>query len=197
MPLAPRLGALLIFAVAMISLRLQFDASHAAMRSASVWATLWAMAGYFTILTNGLVAVLMGAVAMRLRLPAGLLMMMVLSIVMVGAIYHLLLAGLNPQVGLGWWADLGLHTAVPVLCLLWWLRFAPAPAGFGALIPALVWPMAYGVYALIRGALTGFFPYPFLNALTLGWGGVALNLCAIAVAFAIVGAVLIALRRSV
>ena len=118
MPLAPRLSALVVFVIAVLSLRLQFDASHAALRSASVAATLWAMAGYFTVLTNLLVASVTGLVAMRWPVPAGVAFAVTLAIMMVGVIYHLLLAGLTNPVGLGWWADQGLHSAVPVLMLV-------------------------------------------------------------------------------
>ncbi|MFN4129157.1 MAG: Pr6Pr family membrane protein [Paracoccaceae bacterium] len=192
--LAARLCALIIFVVAVLSLRLQFDASHAAGRSGSVTATLWGMVRYFTVLTNLLVAAVMGLVAMRWRVPGGVALAGVLAIVMTGLVYHTLLAGLSNPVGLAWWADQGLHTAVPMLALAWWLAFAPMP-DWQALAGGLIWPLVYVVYATARGAVTGFWPYPFLNAGVLGWGGVALNSAGMVVAFVAVGALLIAGKR--
>lgn len=188
MSLPARLAALAVFVVAALSLRLQFDASHAALASGSVFQTLWAMAGYFTILTNGLVACTMALVAMRWLIPAQFALAVTLSIVMVGMVYHTLLAQLFDPVGLAWWADQGLHSAVPLLTLMWWIIFAPTPDRLGAVIPALFWPAAYVIYAVIRGSLTGFWPYPFLDVATLGWVHVGLNVLGMVAVFAGVGA---------
>lgn len=191
---AARLGALSVIVLAALSLRLQFDASRMIPGSGPATATLWLMAGYFTVLTNLLVAVLTGLVAMRWRVPGGVAFAGVLAIVMVGLVYHLLLAGLTDPQALAWWADQGLHTAVPVLTLAWWLVFAPVPR-WQALTGGLIWPVAYLIYALVRGGVTGFWPYPFLDVARLGWGGVALNSVGMVVAFVGVGIVLIALKR--
>lgn len=194
MPLAPRLTALVIFAIALLSLRGQFDASHALRPGGSVPATLWALAGYFTILTNLLVAGLTGLVALRWRVAAGAAFAVTLSIVMVAAVYHLLLAGLVNPVGLAWWADQGLHTAVPLLMLAWWLAFAPVPE-WRALAPALIWPFCYLLYAVARGGATGSWPYPFLDVAQRGWGGVAVSIAGVALGFGAMGVLLIAVKR--
>ncbi|MFN3723390.1 MAG: Pr6Pr family membrane protein [Paracoccaceae bacterium] len=191
---AARLGALIVFVVAALSLRLQFDASRVSAGNGSAVLTLFLMSGYFTVLTNLLVAIMMGLVAMRWRVPGAVAFAGVLAIVMVGLVYHTLLAGLtNPQ-ALAWWADQGLHTAVPVLTLAWWLLFAPVPR-WQALTGGLIWPLVYLVYALARGVMTGLWPYPFLNVARIGWGGVALNSVGMMIAFVVAGAVLIALKR--
>lgn len=195
MPLPPRLTALIIFVVAALSLRAQFDANLAAGRGDGVLGVLWGLARFFTVLTNLLVAVGMALVAMRWRLPAGLAFAGVLAIVMVGLVYHILLAELHSPSGLRWWANLGLHTAVPVMALGWWLAFAPVP-GWRVLPYGMIWPLVYAIYALLRGVMIdGRFPYPFLNVNRLGWDGVALNAAGMVLAFAAVGAVLIAVKR--
>lgn len=194
MPLAPRLTALIIFVVAAMSLRLQFDANLAAGRGDSVVQVLWGLARFFTILTNLLVAVAMGCVALRARLPAGLAFAVVLAIVMVGLVYHGLLAGLHSPTGLRWWANFGLHTVVPLSVLGWWLAFAPVP-GWRALPYGMIWPLAYAIYAVLRGAVDGRWPYPFLNVGQHGWDGVAFNCAGLVVAFATVGALLIAVKQ--
>jgi hypothetical protein len=62
----------------------------------------------------------------------------------------------------------------------------------------LAWPAAYAAYALLRGSLTGFWPYPFLDADALGWPEVMWNAAALVAAFAALGAALIGFaRRSV
>jgi hypothetical protein len=46
-----------------------------------------------------------------------------------------------------------------------------------------IYPTAYLVYAMARGAITGRYAYPFLNALALGWERTAFNALGIAAAF--------------
>ncbi|HMO09752.1 MAG TPA: Pr6Pr family membrane protein [Paracoccaceae bacterium] len=196
MPMSARLSALALFVIAGMSMRLQFDVALARQGGGSVTATLWQMAGYFTILTNLLVALAMAAVAMRWRIGAVHAAALTVAILGVGIVYHLLLARLWAPQGLAWWADQGLHTAVPLGMLAWWWAFAPKTIGRRDIPAFLVWPLAYGASALARGAATGFWPYPFLDADALGWSQVGLNLVAMAAGFAALGAVLILAARA-
>ena len=55
-----------------------------------------------------------------------------------------------------------------------------------------IYPLVFPVYTLIRGAIVGFYPYPFLNPASAGgYGGVALYCVAIFVAFLVVGWLLV------
>ena len=194
MTLPARLSAVVIFGVALAALRLQFDVSFALMGARSVAETLWRLAGYFTVLTNLGVALMMVGAATRAPPGPRLAGALTLAIVMVGVVYHLVLAQLWQPQGLAFWADQGLHTAVPVLTLLWWAVFAPK-AGRQALPYWLIWPALYTGYALIRGAMTGFWPYPFLDADALGWGRITLNVMGLVAAFALGGLAMIRLSR--
>ena len=109
--------------------------------------------------------------------------------------YHTLLSGLRTLDGVEWWADQGLHTAVPLLTLLWWAGFAPKQVGWADLPWWLLWPMVYCVYAMIRGSVTGTWAYPFLNLDTLGSGRVALNIMGLVLGFSALCAGLILLAR--
>jgi hypothetical protein len=52
----------------------------------------------------------------------------------------------------------------------------------------LLYPLVYLIYTLVRGAGTGWYPYPFLNPATVdGYGVVVLYCAAIFIAFLIVG----------
>ena len=178
-----RLIALLIGVLALASLRAQFDAMQVPTDQ-----RLWLMAGYFTVLTNLIVAVAMFAVARGWQMPARVAAGLVVAIVMVGLIYHLILARLWAPQGLAWWANQGLHTAVPLTMAGWWLAFAAKDVGWRDVPAWLIWPAVYGVYAVVRGALTGFWAYPFVDADALGWGQVAVNIAGLLVAFAVLGA---------
>lgn len=195
-PLTPaRLTALVIFTVTMLSLRAQFDVSQGLMGGAPVGPTLWRMLGYFTVLSNMLVAAAMCAAAMGWSVPPRLAAGLAMWMAMTALIYHTLLSGLWAPQGMAWWADQGLHTAVPILVLVWWWVFAPKPISWRDIPVWLAWPAAYGVYALIRGAVTGFWAYPFLDADTAGWATVAVGLAIMLAAFAAVGAGLVIVAK--
>lgn len=191
---AAMLARLTAFALAILilaALRAQFDALPEQAGVVDLTARLWLMAGFFTILTNGLIALHLFAVVKGWQIPASRAAGLLLSITVVGLIYHILLARLwNPQ-GLGWWADQGLHTAVPLGYFGWWLAFAPKAVRRRDVPVWLIWPACYGGYAMIRGAMTGFWPYPFLNADALGWPAVAMNLALLLLVFAGLGVALL------
>ena len=106
------------------------------------------------------------------------------AIVLVGIGYHLLLRHVwNPQ-GAQWLADVLLHYAVPAAALAWWLAFPPR-AGIAPRAPLrwLAWPIGYAGYALARGALTGFYPYPFIDVPALGLPRVLANMAGLCAVF--------------
>jgi hypothetical protein len=197
MPFYPsRALATLTAATALAAIALQLPLAATAPGRPPDTAAWWWLAGYFTILTNGAVTLLMTATAFGARLSARLQGGLVLSILMVGLVYHALLASLWAPEGLAWWTDQMLHTATPVLTLAWWLGFGDRTVKLRDLPVWLVWPALYAVYALTRGTVTGFWPYPFLDADTLGWPQVALNVAGLVLAFAALGLGLIALARA-
>ncbi len=85
------------------------------------------------------------------------------------------------------WVDSVLHRITPVVMLVDWLVAPPrAPI---ALRPALIWlayPLAWTTFTLIRGAVDGWYPYPFLDPANGGYGVVALYAVAILVGFLVV-----------
>ena len=158
-------------------------------------ARLWLLFGYFTILTNGMVVMVAGIAAVRGHAGAVGTGAVLLSILKVAVIYQLFLAKLWAPQGLGWWADFILHRVVPLAYAIWWLRFAPKGLRYGDVSAMLLWPVAYAIYALVRGGVSGWWPYPFLDAGRLGWPKVAGNILIMAAAFAILATVIVAIAR--
>jgi hypothetical protein len=151
--------------------------------------TLWHLVGFFTVLTNLLVAVHFMAIAAGWRVSGARVAGLVLWIGLVGIVYHLLLAHLWSPDGLAWWADQCLHTLTPVLVVLWWLAFVPFwSPDWRVLLIWQGWPLAYVTYAILRGALTGFWPYPFLDPGLNGAWGVGANIIGLQVSFVLSGA---------
>jgi hypothetical protein len=184
--------------VALVSIIVQVDMYPLISQSeAPLPQSLWAMSGFYTILSNAAAAGILGLAALRGRMPRdGTLAALTQTLVLVAAVYHLVLADLwNPQ-GLHWWTDVGLHTVVPLACLALFLtRAGRMRLPVTAPVWWLGWPALYAVWAMGRGALTGNYPYPFLDVTTIGVQGVAVAMLAIAAGFAVVGWMLWGLNR--
>ena len=142
--------------------------------------TLITFFSFFTILTNILTASVFTAVAFQPKEGWGKWLWgpsvqaaAAVYIVIVGMVYQLLLRQLwNPQ-GAQWVADVLLHSIVPVGYAVYWLLFAPrAGLSWKDAITWLIYPGVYLVYILARGAVSGLYPYPFVDVNVLGYGGV-------------------------
>ena len=55
----------------------------------------------------------------------------------------------------------------------------------------VIYPLFYLGFVLVRGKLTGFYPYPFIDAKTLGYAGVAANTAGLLVVCAAIGMCLV------
>ena len=106
-----------------------------------------------------------------------------LYMTMTGIIYLVLLSG--NEVALQTtipWVNFILHYAAPVIIVLDWLLFPSRfRLPFSKTIFWLSFPALYLVYSLVRGAITNWYPYPFLNPLTDGWGSVIMTCLVISV----------------
>jgi hypothetical protein len=195
---ASRSAAALIAGAATLGLVLQFFVSWQLLGSPA--STLWVLLGYFTILTNVLVAVVFFAIAFAglERCPAYVLAGTTLSILLVGVIYYWLLHGLSEVTGVSRVANILLHLVTPVAAPVYWL--AMAVKGRLRWRDPLLWavyPLAYFGYALVRGQLTSKYPYPFIDVLELGWPRTLINACLIAVAFMGAGYIVVAIDRGI
>jgi hypothetical protein len=118
-------------------------------------------------------------------------------IAVVGVVYATVLAKIWAPEGLFWLCDVLLHYAAPVLYLVWWvgfgrdgsLKWSDAPKFLAA-------PLLYLAYAIVRGSLTGLYPYPFLDAAALGAAKVAVNGVLVAALFLAASLIAIALDRT-
>jgi hypothetical protein len=135
---------------------------------------------FFTILTNILTASVFTAVALHPKAGWGQWLCRpsvqaatAVYIAIVGMVYELLLRQLwNPQ-GAQWVADVLLHSIIPVGYVLYWLLFGPRTGlNWKDAVAWLTFPAVYLVYILARGAMSGLYPYPFVDVNVLGYGGV-------------------------
>ncbi len=148
---------------------------------------------YFTILSNVLVAVTDAVLALRPRARSLLLRVArfdaVLAITVTGVVYHVLLAPLDHQVGAEAVANQLFHTVTPVLAVVGWLVVGPRGlVDRRVLALSVLYPVAWLVFTLVRGAVIGWYPYPFLQVGDLGYGRVALNCAGITLLFLVLAA---------
>ncbi|MBA4755086.1 MAG: hypothetical protein EPO45_05840 [Sphingobium sp.] len=189
-----RMAAAIVALVALAGLVVQFAATLD--QTGSVAGTLWTLLRYFTVLTNLLVALAFGWVAIGGRPHPRRLAGVMLAILLVGIVYGLLLRGLLTLSGGALLADTLLHKVTPVLVPLWWIAFAVRgqlrwrdPWGW-ALFPALYLP-----YALLRGMAEGRYAYPFIDVAKIGIGTVLVNAVLIAMGFVAAGHALVWIDR--
>ncbi len=111
--------------------------------------------------------------------------------------YQLLLSATHHPTGVAAVANVLLHYVVPVGMLLDWL-FVDAKGAWRLrhVIAWSVYPVAYLVFSVVRGGITGWYPYPFVDVATLGLTKVLLNSALMSVGFVAVAIVLIVVDAS-
>ena len=92
------------------------------------------------------------------------------------------------------WVNYVLHYIMPVAVVLDWLLNPPASRlSSKRVLLALGFPSAYLAYVILRGADTGWYPYPFLNPAQVGgYGGVTIYALGIAATFVLAAWALLA-----
>lgn len=154
----------------------------------------------FAVLANIVVAFIASALAMNpIRQSSSFAPLRLDSVVMITMstlMYVLVLeAKFDPQ---GWQAvaNVALYYVVPLLAVAGYFIFGPRPRfSFRDILPSLVIPAIWVGYTLLHGALAGWYPYSFIDAASLGYGRVAVNLVWMLVATVLVSVALILLDK--
>ena len=82
------------------------------------------------------------------------------------------------------------HYVVPIMMIVGWVLFGPRPRIEARTIGlAILWPVVWVVYTLIHGAITSWYPYPFVDVPTHGYALVFLNAVLVVVVLLVVTAV--------
>ncbi len=193
-PLA-RAAAALIALIALAAVFGQYAILTANPEFPDALSRIWHLMKFFTILTNLLVGIVMALIALNRHPGNGVLAGFVVSIVMVGAIYHALLAPPTPLPGWDYWTDIGYHTLVPIGSALWWLIWGGKALHIRQVPFWLLWPLGYCLFALLRDLAEGNYPYFFLDVGRFGALRIALNIVGLVAVFALAGLVIVLLAR--
>jgi len=158
---------------------------------------------FFTILSNLLVAVSLTFVLVKpsssisrfFSRPFSIAAISV-YIFIVGLVYNIILRQLWQPKGLQQLADELLHVVVPVLFVLYWVFFVfKGSLKWKHSFAWLIFPLFYLVYAMIRGSIEGFYPYPFIDLNKLSYSHVIFNCLGLTVAFLVIGLLFIAIDK--
>ncbi len=156
---------------------------------------------FFTVISNLLVAIILTLWALRpvdrftgqraTRVTAAA----VVYILMTGLVYTLLLRQSHGSIA-GWVVDIALHQSVPLGYCWFWVVILPKHRLDGSdAVRWLILPLAFALVALVRGAITGEYTYPFLNPARLGYPRVALNVVLLSLPFFGLGMVVMKVSR--
>jgi hypothetical protein len=187
-----------IVAWAALALQLLLLVENMMADGATLAASIWRFLGFFTILTNGMVAVVATAMVLRPsgRLAAPLpVFVTATAILFVGLVYSVALRSVWEPTGWQAVADHALHDATPVLFFLAWALSEHVALRWQDALWALLPPLAYCVYALARGAVDGWYAYWFLDPRALTLMQLGASMIVLLVAFLCLAFGLIAIDR--
>lgn len=140
----------------------------------ATWQRVLRFFSYFTVQSNLLVIATSATLAVHpqrdgrvwrvLRLDA------LVGITVTLIVYHFLLAPILDLHGINAVTDVGFHYVTPILAIIGWLLFGPRRRITGGVLGAmLMWPVLWFGCTLAHGAIAGWYPYPFIDAATIGY----------------------------
>lgn len=147
---------------------------------------------YFTNVSNLIVAIVMTMLARDVNRSGkvwnAVRMDSLVMIAITGLIYAIVLAPDAQVEGLDIIVNAIKHYIVPGITIALWLLVGPRrQITFASIFTALVIPLSWAGYALLRGAVIDSYPYGFLNVLALGLPSVLVNIAGVAILGIILG----------
>lgn len=168
----------------------------------TAWERFFDWITYFTILSNIVVAVVMTMLIARPRAFArrdatgaawrALRLDSLVMIMITGIVYNLLLVE-GGKTGWDLLSNTLLHWVVPLLTPIVWIIAGPRGLiSFRTVALALILPLAWAVFAIVRGLTVGAYPYSFLDVSSDGLGPVVVFIAVIMVAAVALALILMA-----
>lgn len=138
---------------------------------------------YFTILTNTLVAICFTVLYRGTKsnlyqfISRGdVLTAVCVYIFIVGLVYQVILRATWSPGGLQFIVDELLHSVIPLYFVVYWIVFVPKERlQWKSMLSWLLYPSLYLAFIMIGGAVSGFYPYPFIDVTQLGYLDVMAN----------------------
>jgi hypothetical protein len=158
---------------------------------------------YFTIENNIMVALAMTLLLFAPQSKWGkwfakpaVLASMCVYITIVCLVYQLVLRKEHTQYGWFRFCDEIFHSISPPMFILFWALFIPkANLAWGKAINWLLYPLIYCFYILLRGAVSSYYPYSFIDGNKLTYPQITVNCFFLLLAFLSLGLLFIGAGR--
>ena len=155
---------------------------------------------YFTNVSNITVAVVLICMGLGRVAPTAvwraLRMDTLVMITVTGLVYSIVLA---PSAVLRGWEHVGnalVHITVPILTVVTFLIWGPRGwLTLRTVFTALILPIIWLVYTLVRGSIINAYPYPFLNVANLGLVQALTNVAFVVVLGVVLGLIFLGLDK--
>lgn len=94
------------------------------------------------------------------------------------------------------WVNTAFHYILPIAVMIDWLVHAPSRRiPFGTSLVWLLFPVAFLAYSLVRGFFTNWYPYPFMDVASLGYGQTFINVIFVGLGMAMLALAVNGLHR--
>lgn len=153
---------------------------------------------FFTILTNSLVAIYFTLSILKKKIidKPGTLTAVTVYITIVGIVYQIILRPIWKPTGLQMIVNELLHSVLPLLVILFWYLYEEKKSLTYKQLPMwLIYPFVYLLYILVRGSISNFYPYPFVDVANLGFAKVLSNSAILMLVFISIAALFITLGK--
>lgn len=104
--------------------------------------------------------------------------------IVAGTVYYLLLAREEHLHGIAAVNNFTVHAIVPVMYAVGWIVFAEhGKTNWNIVKLSLIFPISWAIFALVRGAIIHWYPYPFMDVDFLGYAIALLNMLVVTMFF--------------
>ncbi|PRZ42882.1 hypothetical protein CLV47_104230 [Antricoccus suffuscus] len=104
-------------------------------------------------------------------------------------VYHFALRPILDLHGISAVTDIGFHYVTPLLAIIGWMLFGPRHRiDRDTVAWSLLWPALYFAYSLIHGAISDWYPYPFVDVGVIGYLVALRNVVLVCILLAAIGA---------
>lgn len=152
------------------------------------WARSVNVLCYFTNQSNILVGVISALLVFNLKRSSFRFVVAqftaLICIVVAGVVYYLLLASEDNLVGIDAITNFVVHTSVPIMFVIGWLAFIDrGQTTMKTVRYSLIFPICWAIFAMVRGAIIDWYPYPFMDVRDLGYAMALLNMSVVTLFF--------------
>lgn len=144
---------------------------------------------FFTILSNSLVGYVSYMLFKGKSAASGFAIARhtaLVCITVTSIVYHVLIAGTHELTGLNVITDIFLHTVIPLLYVIGWFVYGPRGlSSWTVAWKSLLFPIGWAIFAMIRGAIVGYYPYEFMDVRDLGYAQTLITMGFVTVFFVI------------